>query len=66
MRFLRDVLNYLRRDESEALRVVSTAEFRKVFERIALTDGNFTTEYYAPGTSGETKLYKDLREQAKV
>jgi DGQHR domain-containing protein len=33
----------------------------RVFRNIALTDGDFTTENFVPGTSGEARLYRVLR-----
>lgn len=41
---------------------VSKQKFvERVFNSIALTDGDFKTENFPPGTSGEAKLYRVLR-----
>lgn len=32
----------------------------KIFSMVALADGDFTTTQYEPGTSGETRLFRDL------
>jgi DGQHR domain-containing protein len=37
--------------------------FVEIFKRSSLTDGDFNTERYKPGTSGEAKLRSDLTEQ---
>jgi DGQHR domain-containing protein len=39
---------------------VGREAFLRVFERVRLSDVEFTTERYPPGTSGETRLYRDL------
>jgi DGQHR domain-containing protein len=61
MRFLRNVLLHLRPTEEDALRVITRDEVEKIFGKIDVDPARFTVEYYAPGTSGETSLYKDLR-----
>jgi DGQHR domain-containing protein len=40
--------------------VPSTSDFRVILERIQLTDTDFTTDKYLPGSSGESALRKDL------
>ena len=57
-RFLKDAYNHV----SAPGRLVSEREFLSIFQRCSLTDADFTTERYPPGTSGETRLYHDLRE----
>lgn len=56
MRLLRPV--YLNLADPGA--VVSTDQFAPMFAHVKLTDSEFTTERYKPGTSGETLLYYDL------
>jgi hypothetical protein len=34
--------------------------FSEVLNRVALTDDDFNIENFKPGTSGESKLYKQL------
>jgi DGQHR domain-containing protein len=58
MRFFKDAYTY----ETRVGDVTSYAAFRGIFDRSSLKDNDFTTERYAPGTSGETKLYHDLLE----
>lgn len=60
MRFLRPVLIRLRPSKDLALQVVSKEEFGSIFNLIDADPDRFTVEYYAPGTSGETALFKDL------
>lgn len=55
-RFFKDAYNHL----SGPGRLVAVEKFFLLFEKCALTDSDFTTERYAPGTSGETRLYHDL------
>ncbi|WP_081074870.1 DGQHR domain-containing protein [Burkholderia stagnalis] len=62
MDFLRRVYVSLRHKSQ-----VPTVEmFLEIFERMNLPDGDFTTAYYPPGTSGESELKKVLREQSKL
>ncbi|MCF8096896.1 MAG: DGQHR domain-containing protein [Desulfarculaceae bacterium] len=62
MRFLEDVYkNYGKED-----RIVPLDYFEYVFANADLIDEDFSTENYPPGTSGESKLYKDLKEKNKV
>jgi DGQHR domain-containing protein len=61
MRFLRNVLIHLRPTKDQALQVVSIEEVAGVFDGMELGNKRLTVDYYAPGTSGETALYKDLR-----
>jgi DGQHR domain-containing protein len=57
MRFLYDVY----RSIAERATVPTTEAFKAVFDRIPLTDDSFTPDNYLPGTTGEAKLYQDLR-----
>ena len=60
MRFLR--VAYL----DMASEVPSTEQFVGLLEKTNLQDGNFTTETYQPGTSGESFLYRTLVETTKI
>lgn len=57
MRFFRDAYNHVA-DPGE---VVSPDHFVKIFERVKYLEGTFHTDNYPPGTSGEARLYSDLR-----
>ncbi|MEM5461614.1 DGQHR domain-containing protein [Paraburkholderia phytofirmans] len=47
--------------------VVPTVEmFSEIFVRMALPDGEFTSENYLPGTSGESELKRALVEQSQL
>lgn len=46
--------------------VISAETFFKYFQKSPLNDGDFTIDRYPPGTSGETAMYKELREQLGV
>lgn len=41
-------------------RVKRQAHFEKLFELVSLTDSDITSDNYKPGTSGMSKLYRDL------
>jgi DGQHR domain-containing protein len=58
MRFFRDAYTHV----AAIGDVASVDAFRELFDRSPLTDDDFTTDRYPPGTSGETKLYRDLLE----
>ena len=55
-RFFKDAYNHV----STPGRLVPMREFLVIFEKSSLSSGDFTTERYSPGTSGETRLYHDL------
>ncbi len=44
-------------------RVVEQEEFAKIFDRVKLTDSDFNSETYLPGSSGASLLYKHLLQQ---
>lgn len=58
MRFFRDAYNEL----AAPGEMVTSRRFEQIFRRIDNLEGEFTTENYPPGTSGESRLYADLRE----
>ena len=47
-------------------RVVSQADFERIFKRVKLDDSEFNSLNFVPGTSGSTKLYHTLMEQSGV
>lgn len=46
--------------------VVGTESFLGIFNRVNLTDQDFTTDKFKPGTSGESSLFKTLLSEAKL
>lgn len=62
MRFLRDVYVHTH-DRNGGLSYDSVA---KIFSKIILDDTDFTSDNYPPGSTGESKLYKDLKDQAEI
>jgi DGQHR domain-containing protein len=46
--------------------IPKTDEFLEVFSRIPLDDEHFKIDNYPPGTSGESKLFRELLEQSKI
>jgi len=57
MRFLRPAYLYL----VGPGQVPSREDFDKIFKRVQMSDDDFTTENFLPGTSGEVALYHELR-----
>lgn len=57
MRFLKDI--YIDREAIGT--VLSKESFLEIFKAIDLNDNDFTVDNYKPGTSGESALYKDLK-----
>ena len=37
-----------------------TAEFKRIFDHVRLTDDDFTPENFKPGSSGQSELFKQL------
>lgn len=58
MGFLRTAYNSIGADG----RLVKMSEFKALFDKVPLKDDDFTTTNFLPGTSGETKLLRALRE----
>jgi DGQHR domain-containing protein len=46
--------------------VPTKEEYYKVFEKIDFNDEHFTIDEYRPGTSGESRLYHDLKDKANI
>lgn len=62
MRFFRPAYIYV---TSPGL-VAKSDQFLQIFEQVTLDDSDFNPDRYLPGTSGATRLYRDLAEQSKV
>lgn len=45
--------------------IPSRDDFLSLFKRSSLTDDDFTVEQFKPGTSGETALYNNLRDEMR-
>lgn len=60
IRFLKDVYISLVEDEP---RVVEEDEFAAVLAGISITEDELTKDYYVPGSTGQSQLYRDLVEQ---
>jgi DGQHR domain-containing protein len=58
MRFLPNAYRSFGRPDQ----IVKKSEFRTLLQKVRLRDSDFSTDNYKPGTSGETKLYADLRQ----
>jgi DGQHR domain-containing protein len=62
MKFFRDAYLHL---ESDAIgRVPETKEFIEIFSKMELKDTDFNRANYLPGSTGQSKLYKDLLDQS--
>jgi hypothetical protein len=46
--------------------VISTAEFKAIFDRVKLKDDDFTPDKFKPGSSGQTLLYKEILLASKL
>lgn len=57
MRFFRPA--YLSRVDKIG-EVVKVEDFETIFDEVKINGENFTKEYYLPGSSGQSQLYKDL------
>jgi hypothetical protein len=62
MRFLRPAYLFL----VAPGQIPNKQKFASVFQRINLTDGDFNTDNFRPGTSGESKLYNTFKEAAHL
>lgn len=60
VKFLRPAILYLNKVDEP----VSYEEFKTVFDKITLEDQSFIKETYVPGSSGQSKLLKVLKEQS--
>lgn len=56
IRFFRSAYNHI----ANPGEIPSAKDFLAIFERVPLTDDEFNTDNYPPGTSGETRLYNDF------
>ena len=62
IRFLRPA--YLYYTTSPA--VVSSEDFKKLFDRVQLSDNDFNPTEFPPGSSGASKLYRRLVDDSQV
>jgi hypothetical protein len=62
MRFLRPVYSQMNGQKG----VVPVEHFSTVFGRIRIAQSGFTPTNYKPGTSGESRLYRDLMDEAGI
>lgn len=60
MQFLKDI--YLAKDKLN--QVISKKEFLEVLRKIDLDDEDFTVDNYKPGSSGQSALYRDLKQRS--
>lgn len=57
IRFLRDSYLHLTNEPS----VPTKEDFREIFDKVDLKDGDFTTDRFPPGSSGASLLYAELK-----
>lgn len=62
MRFLKPLYHYLGKEAQE----VSQEEFKQVFDEIEISDGTFDKDIYVPGSTGQSRLYKELLEKSGI
>ena len=61
MSFLRPAYNALRQEE-----FVKMARFLELFQSVELDDGDFNTQRYIPGSTGERALFRELMAQTDL
>ncbi len=66
MRFLKNAYLYFRPQYDPQDFLVMRSTYRELLDRIELTDGDFTTKDFQPGSSGEKKLYDAFRSQTGI
>jgi DGQHR domain-containing protein len=62
IRFLRPVFRHL----ADAPVVISQEIYRSVLDRVNLSDADFNSDRYPPGTSGATRLYRELLQKSNI
>ncbi len=62
MRFMRDAYLYI----TTPGHVPSSKDFLKIFDRIKMKDEDFNIDNFKPGTSGESALYRTLKDQSRI
>ena len=62
MRFLRDAYLHITAPGG----VPKKEEFAQIFDRINIEDDDFSTDNFMPGTSGESELYRTLKENSRL
>ncbi len=62
MRFLRDAYLYI----TTPGHVPTSKDFSKIFDRIKMQDEDFNIDNFKPGTSGESALYRALKDQSRI
>jgi hypothetical protein len=53
---------YLMNSEGERMAVIDMAAYSEFFDNVNLSDEDFNTEKFPPGTSGEAKLHNYLKD----
>jgi len=61
-RFMRPVINSIGKYDS----AIEYDEVKQIFDQIKLADSSFTKEVYIPGSSGQSLLFKELKEQSGI
>lgn len=61
MNFLRPAFNHFQTTE-----IVKMSEFSRIFEEVDLTDADFNTDRFVPGSSGESLLFRTLMEMSDL
>lgn len=66
MRLFKNIYLKEKPNLDEANPILSSSIYKSYLDKSALDDADFNTSNFAPGTSGETKLYNDLRKELGV
>ena len=62
MRFLKDIITHF----NAINRIVSIEEFKQIFDKISLTNEDFTNDEFKSGGVGQAKLYKRLKQESDI
>lgn len=66
MRLFKNIYLNEKPDRDEQNSIVSADVYKRYFDKSSLSDSDFNTNNFPPGSSGETKLYNKLREEVGV
>lgn len=62
VRFLGDIYKHFNKTGE----VISTSDYKSIFNKIDLKSDDFTRQNYLPGSGGQSKLYNDLKEKSSI
>lgn len=66
MKFMGDAYRSLATPGKSPYKVPTIEEFASILQRIGLSNDDFTTDNFKPGSSGQSALYRALKEQSGI